>query len=44
MSEYMSNIRGIYEAKKKGFLPGGGTLHSRMTPHVPLCLLISICI
>ena len=31
----MGNIRGIYEAKKKGFLPGGGTLHSCMTPHGP---------
>ena len=35
MSEYMGNIRGICEAKKKGFLPGGGTLHSCMTPHGP---------
>jgi len=35
MSEYMGNIYGIYEAKKEGFLPGGGSLHSCMTPHGP---------
>eukprot|EP01132_Coremiostelium_polycephalum_P000795 gene795-989_t len=35
MSEYMGLIRGVYEAKKEGFLPGGGSLHSCMTPHGP---------
>jgi len=35
MSEFMGLIRGQYEAKKEGFLPGGGSLHSIMTPHGP---------
>jgi homogentisate 1,2-dioxygenase len=35
MSEYMGLIKGAYEAKEKGFLPGGGSLHSCMTPHGP---------
>jgi len=35
MSEYMGLIRGVYEAKEEGFLPGGGSLHSCMTPHGP---------
>jgi homogentisate 1,2-dioxygenase len=35
MSEYMGLIRGIYEAKEEGFVPGGGSLHSCMTPHGP---------
>jgi len=35
MSEFMGNIRGAYEAKKKGFLPGGASLHSNMMPHGP---------
>ncbi|KYR01117.1 homogentisate 1 [Tieghemostelium lacteum] len=35
MSEFMGLIRGVYEAKKEGFLPGGGSLHSCMTPHGP---------
>ena len=34
MSEFMGIIKGNYEAKK-GSLPGGGTLHSMMTPHGP---------
>lgn len=34
MSEFMGIIKGSYEAKK-GSLPGGGTLHSMMTPHGP---------
>lgn len=29
----MGLIKGQYEAKKEGFLPGGATLHSMMTPH-----------
>ena len=32
---YMGLIAGSYEAKEKGFLPGGGSLHSNMTPHGP---------
>ncbi|XP_022916677.2 homogentisate 1,2-dioxygenase [Onthophagus taurus] len=35
MSEFMGLILGQYEAKKGGFLPGGATLHSIMTPHGP---------
>jgi homogentisate 1,2-dioxygenase len=38
MSEYMGLIRGEYEAKQggeSGFVPGGGSLHSAMTPHGP---------
>ncbi len=35
MSEFMGNIRGAYEAKKEGFLPGGGSLHSNMQAHGP---------
>jgi len=27
MTEFMGNIRGRYEAKPEGFLPGGGSLH-----------------
>lgn len=35
MSEFMGLIKGHYEAKEGGFLPGGGSLHSAMTPHGP---------
>lgn len=35
MSEFMGLITGKYEAKEEGFQPGGGTLHSCMTPHGP---------
>lgn len=35
MSEFMGLIFGAYEAKETGFLPGGATLHSIMTPHGP---------
>lgn len=35
MSEFMGLILGRYEAKAEGFLPGGATLHSMMTPHGP---------
>ncbi|ELK18074.1 Homogentisate 1,2-dioxygenase [Pteropus alecto] len=35
MSEFMGLIEGHYEAKQSGFLPGGGSLHSAMTPHGP---------
>ncbi|KAL3274312.1 hypothetical protein HHI36_015715 [Cryptolaemus montrouzieri] len=35
MSEFMGLIHGRYEAKEGGFLPGGATLHSIMTPHGP---------
>lgn len=35
MSEFMGNVRGTYEAKEKGFLPGGASLHSHMAAHGP---------
>eukprot|EP00463_Aulacantha_scolymantha_P000061 TRINITY_DN1034_c0_g1_i1.p1 TRINITY_DN1034_c0_g1~~TRINITY_DN1034_c0_g1_i1.p1 ORF type:complete len:252 (+),score=37.21 TRINITY_DN1034_c0_g1_i1:407-1162(+) len=35
MMEFMGNIRGRYEAKPTGFLPGGATLHSCMSGHGP---------
>ncbi len=35
MSEFMGLIHGRYEAKQEGFMPGGATLHSMMTPHGP---------
>ena len=35
MSEFMGLIKGHYEAKAEGFQPGGGSLHSIMTPHGP---------
>lgn len=35
MSEFMGLIYGNYEAKVGGFMPGGASLHSMMTPHGP---------
>lgn len=35
MSEYMGLIKGAYEAKEGGFVPGGGSLHSCMSAHGP---------
>lgn len=35
MSEFMGLVCGSYEAKEEGFVPGGATLHSMMTPHGP---------
>lgn len=35
MSEFMGLIRGKYEAKEKGFVPGGASLHSCMSSHGP---------
>jgi homogentisate 1,2-dioxygenase len=35
MSEFMGLIRGTYDAKEKGFEPGGMSLHNCMTPHGP---------
>lgn len=35
MSEFMGLILGDYEGKSGGFLPGGASLHSVMTPHGP---------
>ncbi|GBG35010.1 Homogentisate 1,2-dioxygenase [Hondaea fermentalgiana] len=35
MTEYMGMIWGEYDAKKGGFVPGGSSLHSCMSPHGP---------
>ncbi|MFN4158632.1 MAG: homogentisate 1,2-dioxygenase [Gemmobacter sp.] len=35
MSELMGNIHGIYDAKPRGFVPGGLSLHNMMLPHGP---------
>ncbi|MEW9798228.1 homogentisate 1,2-dioxygenase [Alteromonas sp. CYL-A6] len=35
MSEFMGLIEGVYDAKEKGFVPGGMSLHNCMTPHGP---------
>ncbi|CAH9115655.1 unnamed protein product [Cuscuta europaea] len=35
MSEFMGLVYGGYEAKADGFVPGGASLHSCMTPHGP---------
>jgi homogentisate 1,2-dioxygenase len=35
MSEFMGLIRGEYDAKKDGFLPGGISIHNRMSAHGP---------
>ncbi|MCR8724777.1 homogentisate 1,2-dioxygenase [Frigidibacter sp. ROC022] len=35
MSELMGNIYGVYDAKPKGFVPGGLSLHNMMLPHGP---------
>jgi homogentisate 1,2-dioxygenase len=35
MSEYMGLIAGAYDAKEGGFVPGGGSLHNRMSAHGP---------
>jgi homogentisate 1,2-dioxygenase len=35
MSEFMGLIRGAYDAKAEGFLPGGASLHNCMSGHGP---------
>lgn len=35
MSEVMGLIRGVYDARETGFVPGGLSLHNGMTPHGP---------
>jgi len=35
MSEYMGLVAGSYDAKEGGFVPGGGSLHNRMSAHGP---------
>jgi homogentisate 1,2-dioxygenase len=34
-SEFMGLIHGAYDAKEEGFLPGGASLHNRMSGHGP---------
>jgi homogentisate 1,2-dioxygenase len=35
MSEFMGLVRGVYDAKAEGFLPGGASLHNCMAAHGP---------
>ena len=35
MSEFMGLIRGAYDGKVGGFVPGGASLHNCMAPHGP---------
>jgi homogentisate 1,2-dioxygenase len=35
MTEFMGLVYGVYDAKAEGFLPGGASLHNRMTAHGP---------
>jgi homogentisate 1,2-dioxygenase len=35
MSEFMGLVRGEYDAKQGGFVPGGASLHNAMTAHGP---------
>jgi homogentisate 1,2-dioxygenase len=35
MCEFMGLIKGVYDAKAEGFLPGGASLHNCMTAHGP---------
>jgi homogentisate 1,2-dioxygenase len=35
MSEFMGLVRGIYDSKAEGFLPGGMSLHNSMAAHGP---------
>jgi homogentisate 1,2-dioxygenase len=35
MSEFMGLVFGQYDAKGKGFVPGGFSLHNMMLPHGP---------
>lgn len=35
MSEFMGLVRGLYDAKTEGFVPGGASLHNCMSGHGP---------
>jgi homogentisate 1,2-dioxygenase len=35
MSELMGLVRGVYDARPEGFLPGGASLHNCLSPHGP---------
>jgi homogentisate 1,2-dioxygenase len=34
-SEFMGLVRGVYDAKEEGFVPGGASLHNMMSGHGP---------
>ncbi len=35
MSEFMGLVKGVYDAKQEGFVPGGSSLHNCMSGHGP---------
>ncbi len=35
MSEFMGLVKGSYDAKREGFMPGGASLHNAMSAHGP---------
>jgi homogentisate 1,2-dioxygenase len=35
MTEFMGLVRGVYDAKAEGFVPGGASLHNSFTSHGP---------
>jgi homogentisate 1,2-dioxygenase len=35
MNEFLGLVRGVYDVRAEGFLPGGASLHNCMTPHGP---------
>jgi homogentisate 1,2-dioxygenase len=35
MSEFMGLVKGAYDAKREGFVPGGASLHNSMSAHGP---------
>ena len=35
MSEFMGLVRGVYDAKAEGFVPGGASLHNTFASHGP---------
>jgi homogentisate 1,2-dioxygenase len=35
MSEFMGLVRGVYDARPVGFVPGGASLHNSLAPHGP---------
>jgi len=35
MTEFMGLVYGVYDAKAEGFVPGGASLHNRMSAHGP---------
>jgi len=35
MSEFMGLVKGVYDARATGFMPGGASLHNSMSAHGP---------